>query len=122
MAKGRQFEAIPIWQYSKKLAVKIFSSLKDNRNYSFRDQIQRASLSIMNNIAEGLERNGDKELRRFLIIAKGSCGEVRSMLHLAHELQILPKEICNEFREESTRLSQMLGGFIRSIQKNITAV
>ncbi len=121
MVKGRQFEEVSLWQCSKKFTVAVFSRFKENRNFNLRDQIQRAALSIMNNIAEGLERNNSKELRYFLRVAKGSCGEVRSMIHVVQELHILPQEVCNELREESIRISQMLGGFIRSLQKHLPA-
>lgn len=78
-----RFEDIISWQKSRILVNEIYSLFKECRDYGFRDQIQRAAVSIMNNIAEGFDRMGDKEFRYFLKIALGSCGELRSMLYLA---------------------------------------
>jgi len=65
------------------------------KDFGFKDQICRASVSVMNNIAEGFERRSDAEFKRFLFIAKGSCGEVRSMLYLALELRYIQMSIGN---------------------------
>jgi len=92
------FEDLIIWQKSRTLVNDIYKAFKDNRDFSFRDQIQRAVISIMNNIAEGFERKGDKEFIRFLNIAIGSCGEVRSMLYLASDLGYLTTEKAAAFR------------------------
>jgi len=78
-----KFENIIAWKKAEELTIVIYSQFKDCRDFSFRDQIQRASVSIMNNIAEGFERRTNKEFINFLYIAKGSGGEVRSMLNLA---------------------------------------
>ena len=75
-----RFEEIIVWQKARELTGLIYVNLRDCRDYAFRDQLQRASVSIMNNIAEGFERKGNKEFKRFLFIAKGSSAEVRSML------------------------------------------
>ena len=109
------FEEIKVWQKAKELCVityKIFSTSKD---YGFRDQIQRASVSVMNNIAEGFERKGNKELSRFLYISKGSCGEVRSMLQLALELGYISKVDYDSMYILSVDISKMLAGFIRAL-------
>jgi len=75
--KIEKFEDIVSWQRAKQLVVLLYGIFKDNKDFGFKDQICRAAVSIMNNIAEGYERSGDKELKRFLYIAKGSSGEVR---------------------------------------------
>ncbi len=67
------------WQKAKDLSVAIYRLFETRKDFGFKDQIQRASVSVMNNIAEGFERKGDKEFAYFLYIAKGSYGEVRSM-------------------------------------------
>ncbi|MDO8609227.1 MAG: four helix bundle protein, partial [bacterium] len=71
-----KFEDIIAWQKSKELVLQIYSFMRNSKDYSYKDQIQRACISVMNNIAEGFERKGDKEFKHFLFIAKGSCGEV----------------------------------------------
>ena len=90
----KRFEDIISWQKGKELSVMIYSLFSERKDFGFRDQIQRASVSIMNNIAEGFERKSNKEFKYFLFIAKGSCGEVRSMLDLAKELDKISE---NEF-------------------------
>ena len=83
----KSFEDIIAWKKAKELNLLIYRNFRNRRDFSFRDQIQRASVSIMNNIAEGFERGGNKEFKNFLFIAKGSCAEVRSMLILALDLK-----------------------------------
>ena len=80
-----KFEELIAWQRSKNLCISVYKEFSISKDFGFNNQIQRASVSIMNNIAEGFERRSNKEFRHFLYIAKGSCGEVRSMLHLAKE-------------------------------------
>src|SRR4030066_43172 len=87
-----RFEDIVAWQKAKDLTLTIYKVFKDNKDFGFRDQIQQASVSIMNNISEGFERKGNKEYARFLYIAKGSAGEVRSMLYLAKDLDYVESE------------------------------
>ncbi|MEA3318067.1 MAG: four helix bundle protein, partial [Bacteroidota bacterium] len=91
-----RFEDILSWQKAKELTIQIYKLFEKSKDFGFKDQIQRASVSIMNNIAEGFERKSNNEFKQFLFIAKGSCGEVRSMLYLANELKYLSTEICNK--------------------------
>lgn len=111
-----KFEDIIAWQKAKKLTCSIYHSLNNCKDYSFRDQIQRASLSIMNNIAEGFERKGDKEFSHFLFVSKGSCGEVRSVLYLASELGYLTKENTRIYYDLSIEISKLLSGLIKSLK------
>ena len=109
------FEDVIAWQKAKELAKNIYNSLKNNRDFSFKDQLQRAAISVGNNIAEGFERRTNKELKQFLYIAKGSCGEVRSMLYLALELSYINEE---EFRinyQLSIEISKLLAGFAKKL-------
>ena len=87
--KIEKFEDIIAWQKGKKLTIDIYLIFKSCKDFSFKNQIERASVSIMNNIAEGFERRTNKELKNFLFIAKGSAGEVRSMLDLGLELKYI---------------------------------
>mgnify|MGYP000856255102 FL=1 len=116
--KIEKFEDIIAWQKAKTLTTNIYSTFKDSKDFNFRDQIQRASVSIMNNIAEGFERKGDRELGKFLFIAKGSCGEVRSMLYLAFELNYLTKEKTRELYDLSLEISRLLSGLIKTLNFN----
>lgn len=117
MMKINRFEDILAWQKAKELTKGIYFSLKQNRDYGFKDQIQRASISIMNNIAEGFERRSDSEFKQFLYIAKGSCGEVRSMLILAQELTYVDKKVCMRLLTEAEEISRMLSNLIKTLNR-----
>lgn len=109
----QKFEDILVWQKAKDVTISIYDVTKNLKDYSFKDQIQRASISVMNNIAEGFERQSNKEFKQFLYIAKGSCGEVRSMLSLALELNYVTKEKYAKLCNQVTEMSKMLSGFIK---------
>jgi len=110
-----RFEDIIAWQKSKELAVLIYAIFKNNRDFGFRDQIQRAAISISNNVAEGFERRSNKEFKQFLYIAKGSCGEVRSMTYIALELKFISKEEFEKIYSLSLEISKLLSGFIKKL-------
>ena len=116
MGKVDRFEDLRIWQEARIIVKEIYNDFQDCKDWGFKDQIQRAAVSIMNNIAEGFERRSDKEFARFLDIAKGSCAEVRSMLYLADELSSLEKERLNKLIEDSVEISKILNGLIRSVK------
>ena len=82
----RNFENLYIWKESRVLIGSIYKMMDKCKDYGFKDQIQRAAVSIMNNIAEGHESGTDAKFFYFLNIARGSCGEVRSMLYLCEDL------------------------------------
>ena len=111
----RRFEDINEWGKSKDLTVNIYNTFKESKDFGFKSQIERASVSIMNNIAEGFERMSNKEFIRFLYIAKGSCGELRSMLHLAKDLGKIDNDKFNELYDESIEISKMLAGLIKTL-------
>lgn len=113
--KIERFEDIIAWQKAKEMTLLLYEIFHDNKDFGFRDQIQRASVSVMNNIAEGFERNGKIEFRRFLIISKASCGEVRSMLYLAFELRYVSKKEFDMLYSLSTGTSRILSSFITKI-------
>jgi len=113
--KFERFEDIQAWQKAKLLSVRIYNVFESSKDYSFKDQIQRASVSIMNNIAEGFERKSNNEFKHFLFIAKGSCGEVRSMLHLATELNKISTADSKELSGISEEISKMLSGLIKTL-------
>lgn len=113
--KIEKFEDIISWQKSKELSILVYSVFKNSRDFCFRDQIQRAVISISNNIAEGFERKSNKEFKQFLYIAKGSCGEVRSMLHIAIELRYISREEFEQFYSLGLEISKLLSGLIKTL-------
>ena len=113
--KINKFEDIIAWQKAKELTLLIYRVFKNNRDFSFKDQIQKAAVSIMNNIAEGFERSGNNELKKFLYISKGSCAEVRSMLILALDLKYISKEDQFKIYNLSVEISKILSGFIKTL-------
>ncbi|APY08111.1 four helix bundle protein [Winogradskyella sp. J14-2] len=112
----QKFEDLLVWQKSQALAVTIYKVFKDNNDFSFRDQIKRASVSISNNIAEGFDRNSNADFSRFLYIALSSNSEVRSMLYLSISLNFLSQDESRELIEMNNEISKMLHGLIKSIK------
>ena len=115
----RKFEDLLVWQMGIELVKRVYlltASGLFSRDFGLRDQIRRASVSIPTNIAEGFERASRKEYLLFLNIAKGSAGEVRSLLHVAFEVGYLGKEGYEEIRNEVTKLSAYMFNHIRAIK------
>ncbi len=113
--KIQKFEEILSWQKSKELALLIYQLFRNNKDFNFKNQIQRAVISISNNIAEGFERGGNKELVHFLYIAKGSCAEVRSMLYIALELKYISQQEFQIIYNKLVEVSKLLSGFIKHL-------
>ncbi len=113
--KINRFEDILAWQKAGQLTVSIYKIFEKNCDYSFVNQVKRAVISIMNNIAEGFERNTNKEFRNFLFIAKGSCAEVRSMLYVAFKLNYIDKNEFNNLVSQTVEISRLLSGFIKTL-------
>jgi four helix bundle protein len=116
----QSFEDLEVWQRGCRLAVDIFKTYAACRNFTMQDQVQRASLSIPCNIAEGYERNSNKEFIRFLNIAKGSGGELRTQLYISRKLDFLKKGDFDRLVKESKEISAMLHGLSRAVGKRIT--
>jgi len=121
MGTIKNFEDLKIWQMGREFCKDIFritnyeSFVKD---YRFRDQIKASSGSIMDNIAEGFERGGNKEFIQFLYIAKGSCGESRSQLHRALDYNYITDVEFNSLKEKTIQLSQAIGSFINYLKQS----
>lgn len=111
------FEDIISWQKATALTLDLFKIFEHNKNYSFKDQIQRASVSIANNIAEGFERGSNKDFTKFLYIAKGSSAEVRSMLYLAKEMKYIDKKQFDTLFLECQKISKLISGLIKALNK-----
>ncbi|MDR1198602.1 MAG: four helix bundle protein [Prevotellaceae bacterium] len=110
-----RFEDIIAWQKAKELAITIYNIFSDSRDFGFKDQIQRSAISVMNNIAERFERRTNNEFMHFLYIAKGSCGELRSMIIIANELNKISKEDFRAIYTLSEEISMMLSGLIKTL-------
>ena len=109
-----KFEDLDIWKRSRQLSANIYKELRDCKDFSFRDQITRAGLSIPSNIAEGFERESTKDCINFLSYAKGSCGEVRTQIHIGIDIAYIPKETGENWIKETQEISSMLGGLIKT--------
>jgi four helix bundle protein len=116
MGKFNSFEEINSWQKSRIFNKQIYI-ITDNPNFKkdfdFVRQIRRASLSISSNIAEGFERNTDKEFIYFLYVAKASAGEVRSQLYLAKDLEYISDEKFDELLISVSEISRLISGLIK---------
>lgn len=117
---AKTFEELRIWQQARDQAGEVYRAFGGEsvsaRDFGFRDQIQRAGVSVMNNIAEGFERHSPTEFAHFLNIAKASCGEVRSMLYLAEDLSYIPHLKATELRSSSTKLSKSIETLARKLR------
>jgi len=109
------FEQLEIWKRSCRLCAELYKSLESCRAYGYRDQVTRSALSVPSNIAEGYERNSSREFVRFLKIAKGSCGELRTQLYIGIEAGFLEKTYAMGFISEATELARMIQGLIKKI-------
>ena len=111
----QSFEDLEVWQRGCRLTVQVFKSFRGCKEFTLRDQNQRAALSIPSNIAEGSERGSLKDFAHFLNISKGSCGELRTQLYIARKLDYLGKSDFDKLVAESREISSMLEGLRRSL-------
>lgn len=115
MATIKRFEDLEVWQSSMKLARAVYSlTLGDlfSKDFGLKDQIRRSAVSVPSNIAEGFERDTQKQFLYFLSIAKGSCGELRTQLRLASDLGYFEQDKFETLNNECISVSKQLGGFI----------
>lgn len=110
-----KFEDILGWQKGQDLAVFIYQNFRELKDFSFRDQICRASVSVSNNISEGFERGSDKEFTRFLNIALGSTSEVKSMLYLAFRLGYIDEIKKETGIQQCSEIGKIINGLIRKL-------
>ena len=116
MGKFSSFEEINSWQKARILNKTIYQITENptfKKDFDFVRQIRRASISISSNIAEGFERNTDKEFIYFLYVAKASAGEVRSQIYLAFDLEYITQDVFDALLESITEISKLLSGFIK---------
>lgn len=114
------FEDLEIWKDARRLCELIYQNCLQNDKFQRHDksQIDRASSSIMDNIAEGFEREGNREFINFLTMSKGSCGEVRSQLIRAYDRKYLDEEKFLKLKNESIEISKKLSGFINYLKNS----
>jgi four helix bundle protein len=116
MAVFKRFEDIESWQQARALVNQVYTITKQGtfyRDIGLREQIRRASVSIMANIAEGYERGGKKEFIQFLSVAKGSAGEVRSHLYVANDQGYLNATTFDELYKRVEHICNLIGGLMR---------
>lgn len=121
MATINRFEDLDIWQKAREYDKKIFAiTLYDlfSKDFRFKDQIRASSGSIMDNVAEGFERDGNKEFILFLSYSKGSAGEVRSQLYRAFDRGYISQEECEILVNEVLELSKSISGFINYLKNS----
>jgi four helix bundle protein len=115
MAGIKRFEDIESWQLARTLTGRVHEVTREGefgRDFGLRDQIRRASVSIMGNIAEGFERGGDREFRQFFSTAKGSAGEVKSHLYVALDARFITEQQFQDLYGMATQTGRLIGGFM----------
>jgi len=121
MPTVKHFEDLEAWQMARELTSSVYRTSaagKFGRDFCLRDQMRRAAISVMSNIAEGFERGGDREFLQFLSVSKGSCGELRSQLYVAMDQGYMAEgEFCSlseQARRISAAVSSLMGYLRRS--------
>jgi four helix bundle protein len=120
MAGVKRFEELVAWQKARALAGEIYRIAKDGelaRDFGLRDQITRSAVSVMSNIAEGFERGSQTEFHRYLVIAKGSCAEVRSQLYLANDIGYLSSTEFDELMAKAEEVAKYVNALRTAVQK-----
>jgi four helix bundle protein len=113
--KIKKFEDLPVWQLALKVTKEIYeltNKKEFSKDFSLRDQIRRAIISVSSNIVEGFEKNNNNEFIRFLKIAKGSVGEVRNQLYIALAVNYITEQEFDKINKELEDLANQIGGFI----------
>ncbi len=119
MARVQQFEDLEVWRKARELINMIYqvTALGNfSRDFGLRDQLRRAGVSIISNIAEGFERGGDKEFLQFLAMAKGSCGEIRAQLYVALDQKYLDEIQFQSLVEKALEVSRLISGLMKYLQ------
>jgi four helix bundle protein len=114
-----KFEDLEVWKRATNLSADIYRELGGLKDFSFRDQITRSGLSIPSNIAEGFEREAHSEAIPFLSYAKGSCGELRTQIHIGSQIGYIPAGKAKEWLNEATEISSMIKALIKTKRRFI---
>jgi len=121
MANIERFEDLKAWKLARLLANRIYDFTvigEFSRDFGLRDQMRKAAVSIVSNIAEGFERDGDKEFIQFLFVAKGSCGELRAQLYIARDRQYVTDTEFSELFGSALEVSRMISGLIKYLRQS----
>lgn len=119
MSRVQKFEDLKVWQKAREVNLQIYKLSNKgsfSKDFGLRDQIRRASVSIMSNIAEGFERNGNKEFNQFFSIAKASSGEVRSQFYIAKDLEYISEEEFIPVFNMLIEISKMISGLMKYLK------
>lgn len=119
MENLRKFENLLVWQRSVLLTKKIYFHFNVSDDFGFRNQIQRAAISISNNIAEGFDRKSDREFKRYLSIALGSLSEVKSMVLISFHLNYINEEVQQELIAQIDTIGKMTNSLINFLTKEL---
>ena len=111
------FENLEVWKRSCQLSVEVYSEMRDLKDFGFKDQITRSSLSVPSNIAEGMVKPSVKEKIRYLHFANGSCVEMRTQAYIGMKIGYISSGLGTYWAKETKEISSMLMGLIKSIQK-----
>lgn len=111
------FEDLEVWKRAVELSAQLYKELRDLRDYGFRDQITKAGLSIASNIAEGMERESKADTVRVLRIAKASCGELRTQIHIGIRIGYVEDVLGRKWIKETQEISALLVGLMRSVHR-----
>ena len=118
--KVERFEDLIAWQKARELTKQVYNITKTgalSKDFGLCDQIRRASVSVMSNIAEGFERGTSSEFHQFIVVAKGSCAEVRSELYVALDADYITEAQFDDIHGRSLELSRIIGGLKASIKR-----
>ena len=122
--KITSFEDLIIWQKAQDLAVKIYSLADTNKfikkDFSLKDQLKSAALSVSDNISEGFEYNNNPDFYRFLRIAKGSCGEIRNKILFINRMKFIDKKVAGELNQEAKILGNQIGELMKKVKTGIS--
>ncbi len=118
--KIEKFEDLIAWQKARQLTKEVYSITKSgefSKDFGLKEQIRRASVSVMSNIAEGFERGGRSEFHHFLVIAKGSCAELKSQLYVAFDVDYIDTDTFKNLYDLANEVSRIVGGLRSAVYK-----
>jgi four helix bundle protein len=121
MASIKKFEDLEAWKLSREISRLIYSVSSNGafaKDFALTNQVRRAAISIVSNIAEGFERNGDREFIQFLTIAKGSCGEVRAQLYVAFDQGYIEEDLFLSVQQRVEETSRIISGLIKYLKQS----